>query len=147
MLIEQTVIRRRPIVKQLRELTIMTPNKPGKLFQVVRTLAQAKVNLQALDSSSGYDLNLVRLVASDPEKARLALEKLGYQITESHVLGVTVIDQPGQLAKLTSAIGKAKVNIDYMYSTAATEGSDALVVFHLSDPVAGEKALRAGGWD
>ncbi|MEI6083938.1 MAG: ACT domain-containing protein [Verrucomicrobiota bacterium] len=133
-------------MKQLRELTIMTPNKPGKLSQVLRTLPAAKVNLQAIDSSSGYDLNLVRLITSDATKTKRALEKLGYQVTETAVLAVTIIDQPGQLAKITSALGKAKVNIDYMYATAAANGAEALVVFHLSDSIAGEKALRAAGW-
>lgn len=133
-------------MKQLRELTIMTPNKPGKLSQVLRALSAAKVNLQAIDSSSGYDLNLVRLITSDPVKTKRALEKIGYQVADAAVLAVTILDQPGQLAKITSAFGKAKVNIDYMYATAAATGAEALVVFHLSDSVAGEKALRAAGW-
>ncbi|MCG3150497.1 MAG: hypothetical protein PCFJNLEI_03983 [Verrucomicrobiae bacterium] len=133
-------------MKQLRELTIMTPNKPGKLSQVLRALAAAKVNLQAIDSSSGYDLNLVRLITSDAAETRRALEKLDYQVTEAAVLAVSILDQPGQLAKITGAFGKAKVNIDYMYATAAGPGAEALVVFHLSDSAAGEKALRAAGW-
>jgi hypothetical protein len=130
----------------MRELTIMTPNKPGKLSQVLRALAAAKVNLQAIDSSSGYDLNLVRLITSDAAKAKRALARLDYQAQEATVLTVTVLDQPGQLARITSALGKAKVNIDYMYATAVAHGAEALVVFHLSDLAAGERALRAAGW-
>jgi hypothetical protein len=131
-------------VKQLRELTIMTPNKPGKLSEVLRVLAAAKVNLQAIDSSSGYDLNLVRLITSDQGRAKKALVKLGYTPTESEVLAVTILDQPGQLAKITAAFGKAKVNIDYMYASAAT--ADALVIFHVSDLPGATRALRALGW-
>jgi len=41
--IGHTLIIWRNFVKQLRELTIMTPNKPGKLSQVLRTLPAAKV--------------------------------------------------------------------------------------------------------
>lgn len=133
-------------MKLLRELTIMTPNQPGKLSQVLRALSGAKVNLQAIDSSSGYDLNLVRLITSDAPKTKRALEKLGYQVSESAVLAVTILDQPGQLARITGTLGKAKVNIDYMYATAAANDAEALVVLHLSDVATAEKALRAAGW-
>ena len=133
-------------MKLLRELTIMTPNKPGKLSQILRALATAKVNLQALNSSSGYDLNLVRLITSDLVKTKRLLTVLGYQVTEATVLAVTVLDNPGQLAKITGAFGTAKINIDYMYATAAVTGSEALVIIHLSDLPAGEKVLRALGW-
>ena len=133
-------------MKQLKELTIMTPNKPGKLAQVLNTLAKAKLNLLALDSSSGYDLNLVRMIASDAKKTRSLLEKLGYQVTETAVLAVTITDRPGQLAKLTTTLGCAGVNIEYMYATAAQMDHEALVAIHVSDRVKGERALKSAGW-
>ena len=133
-------------MKLLCELTVMTPNKPGQLARILRALATAKINLQALNSTSGYDLNLVRLITSDSAKTKRALEKLGYQVTEASVLVVTVLDNPGQLAKITGAFGRAKLNIDYMYATAAVSGSEALAVIHLSDLPAGEKVLRSIGW-
>ncbi len=133
-------------MKQLKELTIMTPNKPGKLAQVLNTLAKAKLNLLALDSSSGYDLNLVRMIASDAKKTKSLLEKLGYQVTETAMLAVTITDRPGQLAKLTTTLGRAGVNIEYMYATAAQMDNEALVAIHVSDLVKGERALKSAGW-
>jgi hypothetical protein len=60
-------------MKVFKELTIVTPNKPGKLAEALRAVASARVNLIAIDASSGYDLNMVRLVTSGPQKARKAL--------------------------------------------------------------------------
>ena len=133
-------------MKHLQELTIMTPNKPGKLAQVLNTLTRAKLNLLAIDSSSGYDLNLVRMIASDGKKAKSLMEKLGYSVTETDMLTVTITDRPGQLAKLTTTLGKAGVNIEYMYATAAQMDREALVAIHVSDLVKGERALKAAGW-
>jgi hypothetical protein len=132
-------------MRQLKELTIVTPNKPGKLSRALNAVARAKVNLIAIDSSSGYDLNMVRLVVSDPAAARAALEKLGYSMTETGVLALTLTDKPGQLGKITALLGRAAVNIDYMYATAVANGREALVIFHLSDIAAGERALRKAG--
>jgi hypothetical protein len=130
-------------MKEFTELTIVTPNAPGKLATVLRALAKSKINLIAVDSSSGYDLNMVRLVTNNPPKARKLLGKLGYSATESTVLGVTISDKPGQLAHIAAAFSKARVNIDYIYATAVAYDQPAMVVVHVAEAGAAEKALRA----
>ena len=129
-------------MKKFTELTIVTPNAPGKLAMVLRALANSKINLIAIDSSSGYDLNMVRLVTNNPPKARKILEKLGYSATESTVLGVTISDKPGQLAHIAAAVSKSRVNIDYMYATAVAYDQPAMVIIHVAEAGAAEKALR-----
>lgn len=130
-------------MKKFTELTIVTPNAPGKLATALRALANSKINLIAIGSSSGDDLNMVRLVTNNPPKARRVLEKLGYSATESTVLGVTISDKPGQLAHIASVFSKACVNIDYIYATAVAYDQPAMVVVHVADAAAAEKALRA----
>jgi hypothetical protein len=130
-------------MKEFKEITIVTPNKPGKLAQALQAIATAKINLIAIDSSSGYDLNMVRLVTNNPAKAGKVLEKLGYSATESAVLGVTISDKPGQLARIAAVLSKSRVNIDYMYATAVAYDQPAMVIIHVPDAAAAEKALRA----
>ena len=130
-------------MKTFKEITIVTPNKPGKLAQALRAVANAKVNLIAIDSSSGYDLNMVRLVTNDLPKARKVLEKLGYSVTETTVLGVTISDKPGQLARIAAVFSNAHVNIDYIYASAVAYDQPAMVIVHVPNPEAAEKALRA----
>ena len=130
-------------MKVFKELTIVTPNKPGKLAEALRAVASAKVNLIAIDASSGYDLNMIRLVTSGPQKARKALEKLGYNVTEATVLGVTISDKPGQLASIASIFARSHANIEYMYASAVAYDQQAMVIVHVSDPIKGERALRA----
>lgn len=130
-------------MKVFKELTIVTPNRPGTLGAVLRAIAGAKINLIAVDSSSGYDLNMVRLVTNDPAHTKRALERIEYQVSEADVLGVTILDKPGLLAHVASAFGKAKVNINYVYATAAASGQEAMVIFQLSDLAKGMRALRA----
>ena len=130
-------------MKTFKELTIVTPNKPGTLAQVLRAVAGAGVNLIAIDSSSGYDLNMVRLVTTDPQATARVLEKIKYQVTEADVLGVTILDKPGLMARVAGTFGKAKININYMYATAAVSGQEAMVIFQLSDHAKGIRALKA----
>ncbi|MGD1020166.1 MAG: ACT domain-containing protein [Verrucomicrobiia bacterium] len=130
-------------MKEFTELTIVTPNAPGRLAEVLRALAHSQVNLIAIDSSSGYDLNMVRLIPNNPAKARKVLEKLGYNATESTVLGVAISDKPGQLAHIAAAFSKSRVNIDYLYATAVAYDQPAMVIVHVAESGAAEKALRA----
>jgi hypothetical protein len=129
-------------MKRLRELTIVTPNKPGKLSQVLRALAQAKINITAMNSTSGYDLNMVRMVTSDAHATARILEKLGYAVTEAPVLGLVLPDKPGQFAKVAGLLGKAKINIDYTYSSAAPGVQEVLAILHPSDIDAAERVLK-----
>jgi hypothetical protein len=128
-------------MKIFKEMTIVTPNKPGKLAEALRAVARAGINLIAIDSSSGYDLNMVRLVMNDPPKTRKTLEKLGYNVTESSVLGITISDKPGQLAHIAAVLSKARVNIDYMYASAVAYDQQAMLIVHVADTDAAEKAL------
>ena len=130
-------------MRTFKETTIVTPNKPGKLAQALRAVGTAGINLIAIDSSSGYDLNMVRLVTNDPPKTRKVLGKLGYNVTESPVLGVTISDKPGQLAHIAAVLSKARVNIDYMYASAVAYDQQAMVIVHVPDSEAAEKALHS----
>ncbi|MBI4028554.1 MAG: ACT domain-containing protein [Verrucomicrobia bacterium] len=134
-------------MKLLKELTIVIPNKPGKLAAVLNAVARAKINILALKASAGYDLNMVRIIASDTNQCKKILEKLGYWAAKATVLGFTLPDRPGELAKVTSAFAKKHVNINYLYATAADGGSHSLLIFHLSDIEAGKRALQAAGID
>jgi hypothetical protein len=130
-------------MRTFKETTIVTPNKPGKLAQALRAVGTAGINLIAIDSSSGYDLNMVRLVTNDPAKSRKVLGKLGYNVTESPVLGVTISDKPGQLARIAAVLSKARVNIDYIYASAVAYDQQAMVIVHVPDSEAAEKALSS----
>ena len=129
-------------MQQFKELSIVTPNKPGKMARVLGALALARINLIAIDSSSGYDLNLVRLVTSHPAKTKSVMARLGYSATEAAVLAVTVLDKPGQLNAITRTLARAGVNIDYMYGSASEFTHPALVFFHVADPEAAKTALH-----
>jgi hypothetical protein len=133
-------------MKRFQELTIITPNRPGELADALRAIAHAKIDVLALDSSAGYDLNLVRLVTNDGRRVKNVLAKLGFAVREADLLGVTLSDKPGQLAAVTAALGKARVNIDYVYGTGNKPGQEALFLFHVSDLKAGERALKAAGF-
>ena len=124
------------------ELSIVLPNRPGTLGEVANALAKAKINLLAIDASGGFEYNIVRLVPDKVPKARAVLRRKGLDVGETKVLCIPAKDQPGALARVADALGDARINIDYLYATAGSSPSEALIVVHVSDVRKAAKALR-----
>ncbi len=61
----------------LLEITVSLPNRPGTLAGVARTLARDRINLAAISVDSTRAKGRVRLIVSDPERARHLLEEAG----------------------------------------------------------------------
>ena len=124
------------------ELSIILPNRPGTLGEVTNALAKAKINLLAIDASGGFEYNIVRIVPDKAPKARAILRRKGLDVGETKVLCIPAQDKPGALARIADALGGAKVNIDYLYATADSSESKALIIAHVSDARKAIKALR-----
>lgn len=125
-----------------KELVIVLPNRAGTLAAVAKALANAKVNLLAIDAAGGFEHNIVRFVPDNAAKAKSVLKRRGFDVGESNVLCVYVDDQRGALAKMAGKLGRTKVNIDYLYATGSSSHGRELIVIHTSDPKKAAKALR-----
>jgi hypothetical protein len=125
-----------------KELSVVLPNRPGTMAELASALAKAKINLLAIDASGGFEYNIVRLVPDKAPKAKRVLQRHGLDVGETKVLCVLVKDQPGALAQLAGKLGRAKINIDYLYATGGKRGTEALLVLHVSDTGESARLLR-----
>ena len=125
-----------------KELVIVLPNRAGTLAAVAKALANAKVNLLAIDAAGGFEHNIVRFVPDNATKAKSVLKRRGFDVGESNVLCVYVEDRRGALATLTGKLGRGKVNIDYLYATGSSSRGRELIVIHTSEPKRAAKVLR-----
>ena len=125
-----------------KELSVVLPNRPGTLADLSAALAKARVNLLAVDASGGFEYNIVRMVPDKPAKARTVIKRYGLDVGETSVVCVAVKDQPGAMAEVAAKLGRAKINIDYLYATGGTPGTEALLILHAAD---NKKAARLLG--
>lgn len=120
------------------QLTVTAANRPGALARVGAVLAANKINISGLDSS-GRDRQ-IRLLVSNPAKARQALRKAGLRARLEEVLVVNLADRPGTLARVARKLAERRVNVNYAYGTAARGGKRAAIVLGVSNP------RRAARW-
>ena len=88
---------------------------------------------------------ILRLIVSDPAKAKHLLEAAGHVVKETQVLAIAVADQPGGLAQVLSALEGTTVNIEYMYAFPFGHEGKVVLIFRFDDLDAAIKILQAKG--
>ena len=91
------------------------------------------------------DFGIFRLIVTDPEKAKEALESSGCFVSITQVVGVSIPDEPGSLAKIVNILARYNINIEYMYAFITVSGKEASVVLRVADNEAAEKILTENG--
>ena len=103
-----------------RELNIQLENRPGALAKVCQALAR-NVNIVAFQASTAERRSQIHLVVDNPEAAKMLLAAEGLIYTEGEVVQIALRSLPGELARVTSRLAVANININYAYG-----GSDLL---------------------
>jgi hypothetical protein len=86
--------------------------------------------------------SLIRVFVDETAEALTALKQAQYWVTTTEVLVMKLQNRPGTLAKISSQFGKARININYVYGSGATDAKKAVYVFNVPNV---DKALKALG--
>ena len=116
----------------INQLSVFIENRTGRLDDVLEALKEANINIISLSLADSSDYGLLRMIVSDPEKAKEALKAKDFAAMLTPVLGVKLSHQVGQLQVLLAEICKAGINIEYMYAL-ATGTDDASIVIKTAD--------------
>ena len=124
---------------EIKQISVFFENKPGRLGEVTKVLADAGINLRAISIADTADFGILRLIVNDHDKAAAALNEAGFTIRTTNVAAVEIEDKPGSLAKVMDIFKTANVNIEYLYASLEGKQGKAVVIFKLEDH---EKGLR-----
>ena len=122
------------------QLAVFLENRPGTLARLCEALAKAGVNIFALTVSDTVDHSVVRMIVSDATKALMLLGERGVLAFENDVLWIDAANELGVLGKITDALSRAEVNIEYAYFASGESSPNGIIVLRPSDV---EKARRA----
>jgi len=122
------------------QITVTAASKPGVLAKVCDALAKEGVNIVAVCAAESAGQGKIRLVVSDPGKAKRALAAAKIRSAEEPALLLSMDDRPGALAEVASRLAAAKINIKCAYASTAG-GGRAQVVLAVPNPEKAERAL------
>jgi hypothetical protein len=101
---------------KVTQLTVFLENRSGRLAEIADILGREGINIRGFSTTEAAEYGIVRLIVTDPERARALLHDAGFTTHFSHVICVKVEDEPGGLAKVLDELAAAGVSIDYLYS-------------------------------
>jgi len=99
----------------MKQLTILTENKVGALADVCTELANNGVNIKAITAQGQGDYGVIRLVTEDEATSKKALEKMGFKVSVSDIIIVSLPDRPGEMAKVARKLSNAGVDVECVY--------------------------------
>ncbi|OPY21029.1 MAG: hypothetical protein A4E23_01011 [Methanomethylovorans sp. PtaU1.Bin073] len=118
--------------KIIKQISLFSENKPGKLANIADKFRDAGVNIRAFTIAEAGDFGIIRMVVDKPDLAHEVLHEAGFTVSETNVLGVQMEDVPGGLAKIADLLGKENINIDYAYAF-VTKTEKALLILRVND--------------
>ena len=111
----------------IKQLSIFLENKKGRFTEVTTILGNAGINMTAFTVAENSDFGIVRLIVSDPEKAKNVLRENKYAVSITDVLCLQMPNEPGALSKVIKIIAQADISIEYMYAFSVGNGAIAVI--------------------
>ncbi len=118
---------------KLKQVAVNIENSQGRLFEVIRMLGNAGVNLRALNLVDTGEFGILRLIVSDIAKTRRILMEKQLPAMVDNVVGAEIEDKPGQLAALLEPLQNAGVRVVYMYNYIGFSSGKTIMIFRFSD--------------
>ena len=130
---------------KVEQISVFLENKSGRLAEVTGVLARAGINIRALSLADTADFGILRLIVNDLERAKQVLKDRDFTVGSTEVLAVEVPDRPGGMAGILEILGKASINVEYMYAFVQKSGEHAIIIFRFDELEGAMEALKGAG--
>ncbi len=128
-------------VERVRQFSVFTANRLGRLHDLIALLSSREVHVLALTVLDTTDSAIIRLVVDDPDTARELLVEQGFAFTESDLV-VVEVDSATELGRLMAASLEAELNINYLYSFITHPEGNSMLALSIEDNEVAEQVLR-----
>mgnify|MGYP004660299977 FL=1 len=129
----------------MKQVSIYVENRPGRLAEVTKVLADAGVDIKALSIADTDAFGILRLIVNDPELAKRAVTGAGFPAKVTEVVAVAVEDHPGGLARVLAMLSREGVDVGYMYAFLGKEEGCADVILRVKDNAKAREILLSHG--
>ena len=129
----------------LKQLTVFLENREGRLDSVTDILSKNNINIVCLTLADTSEYGVIRMIVSDPDKAKSALKAEGCLARLNDVLAVEMEQKAGSLNKITKIFSEANVNIEYMYTLNSAKEAGSMIL-KCSDIDKGYEIIEKAGF-
>ncbi len=132
-------------MNQIKQISVFVEDKMGELTDITTILSDNGISLKSINLVDSSDFGLLRIIVDDTKKAAFVLEKEGFSLTITNVLGIRIKNRVGSFNKVVTALSKNDVNIEYIYTVDSDK--EGIFIFKVSpkDFEKAEKILKENG--
>ena len=112
----------------MKDFAVRLTHRPGELASVANMLARYGVNIKSVAALAIDGQATVHILPDNPEPARAALNKNNITFEESDVVTVLLENRAGELARISSRLGEANVNLRAIYVTGLVDNLVELAI-------------------
>jgi hypothetical protein len=129
----------------VRQFNVFVENRVGNLLSVVRRFETTDIRIVSLTVVDSADCAIIRMVLSDPERAREIFERHKLPVTESDLLVVELPTGDQPLVTICKALLGAEISIHYAYPLlVGPHGCPALALYVEDHETAAATLQRLG---
>ena len=116
-----------------KQLTLTVPDRPGMLGEIATAFGEKKVNIEGLCAATTGGGGMIWAVVDKTAAAKKIAAQHRWDVMEDEVLEVTLSDSPGSLGRFATKLGKAGVNITFVYVGSARSARKVTAYFGVSN--------------
>jgi hypothetical protein len=122
----------------IHQLSVFLENKSGRLTEVLEALGKENIKITALTVADTSEFGILRLIVSDPEKARNMLREKLFTVNITDVISVMAPNEARHIAKILRILSDLDISVEYTY--AYSIGDKSIIILRCSNT---EDAIRA----
>ena len=130
----------------VRQFNVFVENRVGNLLAVVRRFETTDIRIVAMTVVDSADCAIIRMVLSDPERAKEIFDLAGLPFTESDLLVVELPPGNQPLVQICKALLGAEISINYAYPLMIGPAGKSALALHVEDHDMGTQTLLAMGF-
>ena len=131
----------------VEQISFFIENKAGRLQEITEVLNKNNIDISALSLADTAEYGVLRMMVSDPYKAKQVLFESGVVGKVTDVLAFAIDDRPGGVATALKVLTENNVDIKYMYACVAHTTNKAIVIARVDNPVEANEILKNNGID
>jgi hypothetical protein len=125
----------------IHQLSVFLENKSGRLTEVLEVLGEENIRITALSIADTSEFGILRLIVSDPEKAREILRSHSFTVNLTDVISVIAPNEAKHYARVLKILSDRDISVEYTY--AFSVGDKSIIVLCCSNTEEAIEALKS----
>jgi hypothetical protein len=125
----------------IHQLSIFLENKSGRLTEVLEVLGEENIRITALSVADTADYGILRLIVSEPVKAREILKEHAFTVNLTDVISVIAPNEAKHYARVLKILSDQNISVEYTY--AFSVGKKSIIILRCSNNEDAIAALKS----